>query len=212
MKSMHWRMTTLALTAIVVILLSFKPIHAQSPVILNVTFHSLRQGTAGILVLDGPTITSATVSAFGTSYPCFLVSRGYACLVAVPMEEVIKDYPLTTTVMQEDGTEVQWKGTVKVISGQFVTEPDFTLRTDKAALLQPEVEQTDEARLTAIYSLVTPETFWTGSFRLPTAVGKPTSPFGSTRLYRNDGRVRRHTGYDLSVPVGTPVQGVRPLE
>ncbi len=180
------------------------PVIAQQPIVINLEFEYLRQGTAGIISLTGSGINGAVATALGRTCPFFPVSDGYACLIATPMDQKIRDYPLTVIVNRVDGTTAKWEGTLKVASGQFIAEPEFNVPSAKFYLLRKDIELSEEARLEAIYSMVTPDRFWDEQFKQPVD-GALTSPYGTVRAY-NDGNVRRHTGYDLRAPMGTPVE------
>ncbi len=179
------------------------PARAQQSLILSVGFEYLRQGTAGVMTLSGPDMAGAVASTMGLTCPFFPVSTGYACLLAVPLDERIKDYPLVITANKADGSSATWQGTLKVASGQFVAEPAFTIPADKFYLLRPGIEASETRLLQSVYSPVTRELFWDGPLT-PPVDGALTSPFGSVRSY-SDGTTRRHTGYDLRAPTGTPV-------
>ncbi len=177
---------------------------AQQSLVLSVGFDSLRQGTAGVMTLSGPDMAGAVASTMGLSCPFFPVSTGYACLLAVPMDERIRDYPLAITARRTDGSSPTWQGLLKVASGEFVAEPAFTIPASKFYLLRPDIEASENQLLQSVYSPVTQQRFWDGPLT-PPVDGRLTSPFGSVRSY-NDGSTRRHTGYDLSAPTGTAVR------
>ncbi|MFQ3536703.1 MAG: M23 family metallopeptidase [Aggregatilineales bacterium] len=179
-------------------------IRAQSALVITLNFEFLRQGTAGVVSLSGADIAGGVISAFERTYPFFPVTGGFAALLAVPMDQRIRDYPITVTVYRAGGETLTWEGTLKVASGEFIREPAFTLPSDKFHLLDMTVQESEDARMNSIYGVVTPERFWEGQFSLP-ANAPTTSPFGSVRDF-NDGSTRRHTGYDFSMPVGTPVK------
>ncbi len=179
-------------------------IRAQSALVITLNFEFLRQGTAGVVSLSGADIAGGVISAFERTYPFFPVTGGFAALLAVPMDQRIRDYPIRVTVYRAGGETLTWEGTLKVASGEFIREPAFTLPSDKFHLLDMTVQESEDARLNSIYSVVTPERFWEGQFSLP-ANAPTTSPFGSVRDF-NDGSTRRHTGCDFSMPVGMPVK------
>jgi len=91
-----------------------------------------------------------------------------------------------------------------VASGEFVTEPTFTMPTAKVYLLNLEIEHAEEMKIMETYSMVTPEHYWEDAFIIP-VVGALISPFGSVRPYSNDGILRWHMGDDRRVPKGTSV-------
>lgn len=177
--------------------------NARQPLAVTLEFEYLRQGRTGVIRLNGAGIIGGAASTMGRVCPFFPVSQGFACLLAVPMEQRIKDYPLTITATKDDGSTFKWEGTLKVTSGQFIAEPDFNIPSDKFYLLRQDLQANEDKRLETIYSRVTPRQYWEGTFAAPVD-GPLTSPFGSVRSY-NDGSVRRHTGYDLRAATGVPV-------
>lgn len=179
-------------------------VKAQQSIDVRVEFDYLRQGTAGVITLTGPNLAGAIMVALGRTYRFFPTSLGYAALLSVPMDQKIKEYPMMLTAYRSDNSTTTWEGTLKVESGEFIAEPQFTMPSNKAFLLRQEIEQSEEAKLLAIFSFITSEHFWDGPFKLPVD-GKLGSPFGSVRTYTNDGKVRRHTGDDLRAPARTPV-------
>ncbi|MCS6872609.1 MAG: M23 family metallopeptidase [Anaerolineae bacterium] len=183
---------------------ALRHIQAQSAIVVTLNFEFLRQGTAGVVTLSGEGVVGGVINAFERIYPFFPVTGGFAAFLAVPMEQRIRDYPITVTVYRADGEPLTWEGTVRVASGEFIREPTFVLPSEKLHLLDMAVQESENARLNSIYSVVTPERFWEGQFSLP-ANAPTTSPFGSVRDF-NDGSVRRHTGHDFRMAVGTPVK------
>jgi murein DD-endopeptidase MepM/ murein hydrolase activator NlpD len=193
------------LTLLVVILAgSLTRANAQQ-IVIHPEFEYIRQGTAGLMTLTGPDVASAAASVFGRTYRFFPTREGFAVLLAVPMDERIKDYPLTVTVTRRDGSTAAWEGMLKVASGQFIQEDPtkLTLPSNKLHLLRDEVQQSEDRRLISTYSVVTPVRFWDGAFTMPVN-GALGSPFGSWRVY-NGTVQKRHTGYDLRAAAGTPV-------
>jgi len=177
---------------------------APPPIIIDLKFDYLRQGTAGIITLSGPGLAGAAAATLGRTCRFFATRDGFACLIAVPMEQSIKDYPLLVTLNKVDGSSANWEGKLKVASGQFIAETTFNVPSSKFYLLREGIEASEEARLKSVYGLVTPERYWEGAFIQPVD-GAPSSPFGTVRTY-NDGKTRRHTGYDLRALTGTPVR------
>ncbi len=178
-------------------------INAEQPIQINLEFQYLRQGTAGIIRLTSPEVTGGVASTLGRIYPFFRTSAGYASLLVVPMDTRIQDYPLSVTIYKKTGT-VSWQGTLKVASGQFIAESDFNLPSDKLYLFRPDIQASEDARLKAVYSMITPERFWEGRFILPVDSAS-ASPFGTVRALGN-GLILRHTGLDLRAATGVPVQ------
>ncbi len=176
---------------------------AQQQVVVKMDFEYLRQGTAGLVLLTSPDMAGAVASTMDRTFPFFPTSQGYASLFAAPMEQRIKDYPLTITITRRDGSTINWDGTLKVASGQFIAETPFSLPGDKLYLLSDEVQASEDKKLLSTYGLVTPIRFWEGAFTMPTN-GPLSSPYGSVRSY-NGIVSRRHTGYDIRAQSGMPV-------
>ncbi len=198
------RVLILILTSSMIALLgAVAPAQAQQAIVIKPDFDYLRQGTAGVILLTGPDIAGAVTSAFDHNYPFFPSGQGFACLLAVPMTQRIKDYPLAITITRRDGSTVKWEGIIKVASGQFIQEDPYSLPAEKVHLLRDDVQQSEDAKLLSTYSMVTPMRFWDGAFT-PPLTGPLSSPFGSFRLF-NGFATKRHTGYDFKAPVGTPV-------
>ena len=204
----HFRPARLVL-AVVVIALTLSagviaPALSQSSIVVSMEFEYLRQGTAGILKMSGPDLAGGVVNVLDRSYPFFPVSDGFAALIAVPIEQRIrKDYPMLITLYRTDGSAMNYDSELRVESGEFIRESDFTLPSDRVYLLAPDIQLNEDARLKAVYSVVTPNRFWEGQFKMPVS-GRLTSPFGSVRTF-NDGSTRRHTGYDFQLTAGVPI-------
>ncbi len=165
-------------------------------------FKSIKQGRAGLITIDGANLASAEATALGRTTPCFPIHTGFGCLIAVPMDQAVKAYPISLAITARDGTPIAWSSTLTITSGQFLAEtlnlPNYLLY-----LLQDDVQANEDDRLLSAYSIVTPTRYWEGTFTPP--VNSPTiSPFGAVRNY-NGLAPRRHTGQDFRASVGTPV-------
>lgn len=181
---------------------AFGATRAAQEISVRFDFQFIRQGQAGLVLVNGGDLAAATATAFERNYPCFPTSDGAACLIAVPMDRPIKDYPLSITATKKDGKTVPWNSTFSVQSGQFVAET-FVLPSNLFYLLRDDVQANEDDRLLSTYSIVTPTRYWEGAFTPPVNSGL-VSPFGAVRTY-NGGQVRRHTGQDLRASMGTPV-------
>jgi murein DD-endopeptidase MepM/ murein hydrolase activator NlpD len=175
----------------------------QPPISVKYEFQRIPQAAAGLISIAGKDLARGTATVFGREYPCWPNSSGLACLIAPPMTQPVKDYPIVISVTKSDGTQIPWNSTLTVALGQFIAEP-FTLPGNLNYLLRDDVQANEDDRLITAYSIITPERYWEGAFTPP--INSPTvSPFGSVRTYTNNGAVRRHTGIDFRASVGTPV-------
>ena len=182
---------------------AWQHVSAQQAIVVNMGFEYVRQGSVGIITLSGANVAGGIATALGRTYQFFPTSQGYAGLLAVPLDTRIKDYPLSITVAKRDGGTAKWDGTLKVASGQFILENPFSLPSDKLYLLNDVIQQSEDAKLLSIYSVVTPARYWQGNLT-PPVNGSLSSPFGTFRTY--NGLVnRRHTGQDFHAATGTPV-------
>jgi len=178
-------------------------VNAQQAVVVNQQFDYLRQGTAGVITVSGPDVVGAVAVVMGRTYPFFPTNSGYACLLSVPLDQKIQDYPLTVTLTERNGSTANWLGTVKVASGGFILEDPYTLPADKVYLVNEDIQRHEDERLLSIYGMVTPARYWEGAFTFPVNGGL-SSPFGSTRNFNGLGN-RRHTGQDFHATAGTPI-------
>jgi murein DD-endopeptidase MepM/ murein hydrolase activator NlpD len=107
-------------------------------------------------------------------------------------------YPITLIATLPDGREVPTYQSVTVVDGPYGTET-IELDEERASLLDPDISMQEWERLVEIWSQVTPQPLWSGSFYYP--VDYPsvyiTSDFGTRRSY-NDGPVTSfHGGTDF---------------
>jgi murein DD-endopeptidase MepM/ murein hydrolase activator NlpD len=177
--------------------------NAQQQIVVKIEFDYLKQGTAGIISLTGPEIVSATAQAMDHNFPFYPTSQGLGCIIAAPMDQKIRNYPLLITITRKDGSRVSWQGSLKVSSGGFIEETPYVLPSDKVYLLRDDIQQSEDYRLTTTYDMITPQKFWEGAFT-PPVNGALSSPFGSFRSFNGIAR-KRHTGYDFTAATGTPV-------
>ncbi len=166
-------------------------------------FKFIRQGQAGIIEIAGADITGALANTVARTYICYPTSTGAACLIAIPMDQAIKDYPITLAVRHKDGASTNWSSTISVATGNFLGET-FTLPRNLMYLTNDDVQANEDDRLLNAYSIITQTRYWDGQFTPPVNSGL-SSPFGTVRSYTGSTAVRRHTGQDLRATIGTPV-------
>lgn len=167
-------------------------------------FPSLIQGQVGLLHLLGDNVAEARVLFRGREYP-FLVleDEGLYALIVADIDAQPRDYSISVIAQLEDGSVVSFDDVLTIESGEFV-RLNFEVNPNLAYLTNPVLERNEYARLDSLINDVTSENFWSDTgFVLPieTAV---TSGFGQYRIL-NGAVQTRHTGWDQSAPVGTPV-------
>ncbi|MHB8624770.1 MAG: M23 family metallopeptidase [Aggregatilineales bacterium] len=165
-------------------------------------FKTIKQGRAGLITIDGANLAAAAANTLGRTYPCFPTHTGFGCLIAVPMDQVVKDYPISLAITAQDDTPITWSSTFSVTSGQFLAQT-ITLPSNLLYLTHSDVQANEDDRLLTAYSLVTPTRYWEGAFT-PPVNSIPISPFGAVRNYNNIAMLR-HTGQDFRASIGTPV-------
>jgi murein DD-endopeptidase MepM/ murein hydrolase activator NlpD len=197
------RITALAVLTLLIALCRYLPVNAQGTVIINVSFDQLKQGTAGVVTISSPEVIAATADVFDQTYNFFPTSSGFAAFIPAGITQKLGSYALAITITNKGGGQATWNGTVKVVSGGFVSEDPFTLPPDKAYLTRDDIQKAEDDRLLSIYGVITQERYWEGPLTLP--INAPfISPFGSVRTF-NAVATRRHTGADLRAVEGTPV-------
>jgi murein DD-endopeptidase MepM/ murein hydrolase activator NlpD len=130
--------------------------------------------------------------------------RGGWAVVGIHALQEVKVYSMTLQAKLADGSESVAAVPVLVVAGPYPTE-DIELAPGREDLLAPDLTQAEQARLSEVFSAVSPRPLWEGLFGLPLTNIRVTSPFGGRRSY-NEGPVSGfHAGLDLGGASGTPI-------
>lgn len=168
-------------------------------------FTSLVQGTVGLLRLTGEGISEAQALFAGRSFVFFLPEGDAAwyALIVAPIDVQPREHPLQVLVATSDGSLHTADTRVPVISANYLRQ-NFVVPSERAYLINPEVERNEFARLDALTTAITPRRLWdAGGFQLP--MNSPVvSAFGQYRVLNSTVQTR-HTGWDQQAPTGTPV-------
>ena len=178
----------------------------EGDLILERYFPSIIQGGVGLIRLEGANIQQARVFFIDAQYPFFeIADDGWYAFVVANMDVQPRDYELTVLVERPDNN-VTLKEMIAVESAGYITQ-NFNIPSDRGYLADPEVERAEFAKLDAITAGVTLETLWgeTG-FSLPLDA-EVSSAFGTYRVL-NEAMQTRHTGWDQTAPIGTPVRAI----
>ena len=167
-------------------------------------FGALIQGNVGLLRLVGD--FSEAQAVFGErTYPFFRPSNEnvlYALIVA-PIDMQPRTYELQILASSVDGSLVTAITNVEVTAAGYIKQ-QFNVPTDRAYLINPEVERNEFARLDALVSPINPIKAWdVGGFQLPMNTDI-VSEFGQYRIL-NATVQTRHTGWDQKAASGTPI-------
>ncbi len=169
-------------------------------------FLDLSQGSVGLLRLVGDTITEAIANFRGRSTPFVMAEDGFYALVVADIDTSVRSYPLQVIVATQDGGLQTLEVTVNVISAGYFGQV-FTVPSDRAYLINPEVERHEFARLTALMQTITYQKLWDDAGFKPPISSEYSSAFGLYRIL-NQTVQTRHTGWDQTAPVGTPVGAI----
>lgn len=176
----------------------------QSDLILDRYFPTLLQGEVGLLELTGDNIQEARVLFHNDAYSFIEAENNhwYAFVVA-DMDIQARDYSLSVIVRLDDGTTHDFSDIITVESSGFIRQT-FEVPSTLGYLIDPDVERNEFARLDTLVETISPEQYWSDSaWSLPIDTGY-SSRFGQYRIL-NEAVQTRHTGWDQSAPVGTPV-------
>jgi murein DD-endopeptidase MepM/ murein hydrolase activator NlpD len=128
---------------------------------------------------------------------------GWAVIGIHALQEV-GIYSLALRAKLEDGTESATALNVVVGAGPYATE-NIQLAPGREDLLDPELIQAEQEQMVDLWSQVSPRPLWEGTFGLPIASNRVTSPFGTRRSYNNGPVGGFHTGTDFGAGNGTPI-------
>ncbi|MFQ3648609.1 MAG: M23 family metallopeptidase [Anaerolineae bacterium] len=172
---------------------------------LELYFNSLTQGTMGLLRLASPNVTEAQAIFDGRAYPFFRPADEDAlyALIVARIDMPPRAYPLQVLAALSDGT-LQTQQTMIDVQAAGFLRVVFNVPSDRAFLINPEVERNEFARLGALTSRLNPLRQWdAGGFQLPMQ-SEMVSNFGQYRVLNNTVQTR-HTGWDQRAATGTPV-------
>lgn len=130
----------------------------------------------------------------------------YWTLVGVDALTAPGSYPLALTATEVDsGDRLTMRETFTVTKGNFSTY-DVPVPSDRQALLDPAIVQAERKKVNRVFSGVSEERQWAGTFDVPLkSEFRITAPFGQRRSYAGGPVSSYHTGHDLGADKGTPV-------
>lgn len=171
-------------------------------------FADLQQGSVGLMQVDDAEERFIQVRALFRERDYDFIRDGdawYGLLVA-DIDAQPRDYPLAVVAVTPSGELISIQTNLTITSGGFFRET-FSVPATRAFLIDPAIERQEFARLGALMAQPLAPRKWDDSgFGLP--IDAPiTSAFGQYRVL-NDSVLTRHTGWDQSAPVGTPVYAI----
>jgi len=112
-------------------------------------------------------------------------------------------HPWSIVATDGEGRAVEVSGYLVVTAAEFPIQY-IDLPPEAEGLLDPELVQTEWARVKALYLQVTFSKLWQGRFLVPVE-GEVSSLFGTRRSYEGGPVASYHMGVDYAAPEGTPV-------
>ncbi|MCB0120887.1 MAG: peptidoglycan DD-metalloendopeptidase family protein [Caldilineaceae bacterium] len=126
-------------------------------------------------------------------------------LLPVPALIAPAAYTLTLGYTTTNGIFVRQDRQIQVVEGPYDSQ-EIILPDEKGGLLAPEIVEEELARMTAVWSIVTPQWWWTAPFTRPIGTEyATTSPFGTRRSYNGGPYSSYHAGQDFGAPEGVPI-------
>lgn len=128
----------------------------------------------------------------------------HTILQGVPVFTTPGIYPLQLILAEQgSGRQTVVDLNLQILSGRYGRE-SITLMADRAALLNPAVEENELRILGSVTGFASPERLYDGPLGLP-AAATIISPFGTTRSYNGGPFDRFHSGTDFAGATGTPI-------
>ena len=157
-----------------------------------------------ILVSVTGGVSSGTVDFLGREYPLTKGAQSMFSFVGVDTEDPTGPQPLKVNFVTPNGTKGSLTDTVQVLKTEWTVD---SLQFDSAtsALLDPAIVNAELAELHGIYTKVTPDKLWAGSWIAPVDA-PPTARYGEQRSINGSAPSGHHGGTDLGAPEGTPVK------
>ena len=131
-------------------------------------------------------------------------SRQYWGLVGLHALSEIGVYDLEFVAVWASGAVATVTQQILVTNGSYRSET-IQVIAGRENLLAPEVIANEFAKLSNIWSQVTVQPLWQGTFDYPVSDTRVTSSFGTRRVYVGGTPASYHAGTDFGGGVGTPV-------
>ncbi|MEZ4708322.1 MAG: peptidoglycan DD-metalloendopeptidase family protein [Caldilineaceae bacterium] len=131
-------------------------------------------------------------------------------LLPVPALIAPGSYIISLTYAARNGFVLQRNWQVNVLDGPYETQ-DIALPDEKGDLLEPTLVEDELEKLMQIWTVVTPQLYWSGVFSPPiSSEYATTSPFGTRRSYNGGPVASYHAGQDFGAPEGVTVTAPAP--
>ena len=146
------------------------------------------------------TSVTATVTTSVTTGP-----YRYFALIPVPALIQPAAYELNIAYIARGGVELRRTWFVNVVAGDYASQ-NIVLPPTKGDLLAPERVENELEKLTAVWSVHSPQLHWQNRFARPIEEQfATTSPYGTRRSYNGGPVASYHSGQDFGAPEGITV-------
>lgn len=169
---------------------------------------SLQPGEVVLLAIDSiRPLRQVSASAFGREFRCFAEADPlkWTGLIGIDLDIKPGRYPVRISALESDGKTLTSEYPLVIIGKNF---PTRKLTVDEKFVSPPAAEQPriqkEAERVAAIFSAVSLQRYWSGSFLLPVP-GAPISEFGKRSIYNGQPR-SPHAGTDFAGAAGTPIK------
>lgn len=138
----------------------------------------------------------------GQNFSCYKKGNFFQGIIGVLPEQKPGNYPLSLTMVRDDGAREKRVISVKVSSARF-PYVSFWLKPSKKKLFTQDLIAQEWARIEKALLVEPEQKVWAGRFALP-AKGPTSMVFGTVERV-NGKPTGRHRGHDIAVPMGTRV-------
>ncbi|MGE5597735.1 MAG: M23 family metallopeptidase [Hyphomicrobiales bacterium] len=156
-----------------------------------------------ILVSVVGDVSGGTVTFINRTYPLTQGSQSMYTFVGVDADDPAGEQPLRVDYTAANGTKGTLTETITVLATEWSVDA-VDIPDSKTDLLDPSIGNDELAMLHQIYSQVTPQKLWSGSWLVPVP-GPLTTHFGEQRSYNGSEPSGHHGGTDIGAEEGTPV-------
>jgi murein DD-endopeptidase MepM/ murein hydrolase activator NlpD len=132
----------------------------------------------------------------------------HTILVGIPIFTEPGIYPFAINLMDGTGQPTTLNLNIQVVAGNYGSEY-INLLADRSNLLDPTVENAEQAQVVSVMSNFTPVRSWDGVMGLP-AAASIISPFGRRRSFNGGPFDHFHSGTDFGGAAGTPIMAAAP--
>lgn len=149
-------------------------------------------------------ISSGTVTALGRTLPLSKGAQSLYTFVPIDAEAPVGVQPLRIDFTTSNGSTGTVQESFEVLATEWTQDYLEFSEEEVTNLLDPATTEQELAMLRNVYSKVTPEKLWEGTWLVP-ADAVVTGRFGEERSINGGPMDGHHSGTDFGTPLGTPV-------